>query len=202
MTRHRPATLVIVLAAAVSASLVAALGVALEGADGAAAAAARFTARYSFLWFVTAWSASALARLWPGDWRTQLLFRRRAIGLGFAAAHGVHFLAVLAVLLGPGYEANIATLIGGGVGYVFVAAMALSSNAAAVRALGLGRWKLLHATGGYVLAFIFAFTYYGSLGIKPLAAAPALALIGAAALLRAAAWAKGRFAARAKPGPA
>ena len=31
--------------------------------DGAAAAA-RLTARISFLWFLIAWSASALARLW------------------------------------------------------------------------------------------------------------------------------------------
>ncbi len=137
-----------------------------------------------------------------GKVAAQLLFRRRAIGLGFAAAHGVHFLALLAVLLGPGYNAEIATLVGGGVGYVFVAALALTSNDPAVRALGPARWKLLHATGGYILAFIFTFTYYGSLGTKPLAAAPALALIGVAALLRAAAWAKGRFAARAKPGPA
>ena len=203
MTRvHRPATYLIVLAAVTGAALIGRLGVALEGVDGEAAAAARYTARYSFYWFVAAWSASALARLWPGGWRAQLLFRRRAIGLGFAAAHGVHFLAVLAVLLGPGYKADLPVLIGGGVGYVFVAAMALTSNNAAVRALGIGRWKLLHATGGYVLAFIFAFTYYGGLSAKPLAAAPALALIGIAAMLRAAAWAKGRFAARAKPGPA
>lgn len=202
MKRHQPPTFVVVLIAAVGAVLVAVLGAALERGDGIATAAARYTARYSFYWFVAAWSASALARLWPGGWRAQILFRRRAIGLGFAVAHGVHFLAVLAVLLGAGYKANLIALVGGGAAYVFVALMALTSNDFSVRALGRRGWALLHGVGGYVLASIFAFTYYRGLSAKPAAAGIALAVIAAAALLRAAAWAKGRLAARASPGPA
>ena len=68
--------------ATLAASLIAAFGYVEFGgwnAEGAGAAA-RYTARFSFPIFVLAWSASALAKLWPGSWRTVLLRRRRAIG--------------------------------------------------------------------------------------------------------------------------
>lgn len=157
----------------------------LEGA----AAAARLTARFSFLWFIAAWSSSALARLWPGGWRTQLLARRRAVGLGFAAAHSVHFAALLIVVLVFHEARSAAALAGGGFGYLMMAAMALTSNDAAVRAMGATAWKALHAAGGYVLAGIFAFSYYGRLEDKPWLAVPALTLLAAAAALRVLAWA-------------
>ena len=94
-----------------------------------AAAAARLTARESFLWFVIAWSASALARLWPGGWRTALLRRRRSIGLGFAASHTVHLGALLIAILVFDHGAKPATVIGGGIGYLFVFAMADADQA-------------------------------------------------------------------------
>ncbi len=171
-------------------------GYAMEGgwsADGAAAGA-RLTARFAFPWFVAAWSASALARVWPGGWRTIALRRRRAIGLGFAAAHFVHFAALLIATLVFAQPSALDKVIGGGVGYVFVAAMALTSNDQSVRLLGARNWKLLHATGGYIIALIFAVAYLGRLETAPWLAAGALTLLGAAASLRLTAWAKRRFA--------
>jgi len=157
-----------------------------------AAAAARLTARDSFLWFVIAWSASALARLWPGGWRTALLRRRRAIGLGFAASHTVHLGALLIAILVFDHGTKLATVIGGGIGYLFVFAMAITSNDASVRRLGPRRWRLLHATGGYVIAGIFAFSYLGRVPTNPALGVPALTLIGIAATLRILAWARKR----------
>ena len=151
--------------------------------DGAAAAA-RLTARDSFLWFLVAWSASAVARLWPGGWRTALLRRRRSIGLGFAASHTVHLGALLIAILVFDHGTKLATIVGGGTGYLFVLAMAVTSNDGSVRRLGPRRWRLLHATGGYVIAGIFAFSYLGRVPANPGLAVPMLALIGLAAALR------------------
>ena len=156
--------------------------------DEGAAAAARLTARTSFLWFVTAWSASALARLWPGGWRTTLLRRRRSVGLGFAATHTVHLAALLTAILVFDHGTKMVTVIGGGIGYLFVFAMAITSNDASVRRLGPRRWRLLHATGGYVIAGIFVFSYLGRVPANPALGVPMLLLIGLAALLRVLAW--------------
>ncbi|MEP7007907.1 MAG: hypothetical protein ABI810_18145 [Sphingomonas bacterium] len=163
--------------------------------DGAAAAA-RLTARNAFLWFLAAWSASALARLWPGGWRTALLRRRRSVGLGFAASHFVHLGALLIALLVFGHGTKLVTIVVGGIGYLFVFAMAVTSNDASVRRLRPRRWRLLHATGGYVIAGIFAFSYLGRVPANPVLAMPMLALIGLAATLRIMAWVKKRAGTR------
>ena len=189
------------IAVATAAGLALAIGTAAFLAHGGwtyegAAAAARLTARDSFLWFVVAWSASAMARLRPGGWRTALLRRRRSIGLGFAASHTVHLGALLIAILVFGHGTRLVTLVGGGIGYLFVFAMAITSNDASVRRLGPRRWRLLHATGGYVIAGIFAFSYLGRFPTNPALAVPTLALIGLAALLRVLAWARRRAGAR------
>lgn len=157
-----------------------------------AGAAARYTARHSFLWFIAAWSASAIATLWPGGWRTVMLRRRRAMGLGFAAAHFVHLGALLIVVLVFGAERSATTIYGGGAGYVFVALMALTSNDWSVRTLGPRNWKLLHTVGGIVIAGIFTTSYLGRLEEKAWLAIPALMLLGGAVLLKLAAWLKKR----------
>lgn len=168
---------------------VAALGYAEFGgwnAD-AADAAARYTARFSFPVFILAWSASALAILWPGGWRGVLLRRRRALGLSFAAAHFVHLAALLVVVLVFGAERSAATIYGGGAGYVFVALMALTSNDWSVRTLGPRNWKTLHTIGAAVIAVIFTVSYFGRLDEKPWLAIPALTFLGGAVLLKLAA---------------
>jgi hypothetical protein len=99
---------------ALAAAGVAAFGYAEFGgwtADGAGAAA-RYTARFSFPIFIAAWSASALATLWPGGWRSVMLRRRRAIGLSFAAAHFVHFVALLIAVLVFAAQPSAKTIYG------------------------------------------------------------------------------------------
>lgn len=158
----------------------------------AAGAGARYTARFSFPIFMLAWSASALATLWPGGWRAVLLRRRRAIGLSFAAAHLVHFAALLIVVLVFGVAPSDRTLYGGGAAYVLVAAMALTSNNWSIRTLGQRNWKTLHTIGGLAIAIVFTVSYLGRLETKPWLGVPALALIGVAVALKALAWMKKR----------
>lgn len=189
----------IIAGSAIVAAAVAAFGFAIEGgwnAEGAAAAA-RLTARFSFFWFVTAWSASALAKLWPGGWRSVLLRRRRAVGLGFAAAHFVHLAALLTAVLVFATPRSLTTIYGGGAGYVFVALMALTSNDWSVRTLGPRNWKLLHTIGGVVIAAIFFVSYFGRLEDKPWLAIPTLSLLGGAVLLKLAVWRKSAMRPRA-----
>jgi sulfoxide reductase heme-binding subunit YedZ len=176
-----------------------ALGVAAYGyaefggwtAEGAGAAA-RYTARFSFPIFVLAWSASAVATLWPGGWRSVLLRRRRAIGLSFAAAHFVHFAALLIAVFVFAAQPSAKTIYGGGFTYVLIAAMALTSNAWSVRTLGPRNWKMLHMIGGLAVAIVFTVSYLGRLDEKAWLAIPALTLLGGAGLLKLLAWMKKR----------
>ncbi|MES1198968.1 MAG: hypothetical protein ABUS48_03205 [Pseudomonadota bacterium] len=191
MRRGKP-TGPIIYVAALGALMIAMLGfvVSSDAALKGFSTATAFTARWSVLWFAAAWSASSLAKLWPGGWRGWLLYNRRGVGLGFAFAHFIHAYFFLGAILVFGHQTTLTTVLGGGIGYVFVAAMALTSNDWAVRKLG-ANWKRLHTLGGYVIAFIFAFTYYGRIAHQqPLIGAYGLLVLGGAAALKVAAFAK------------
>src|SRR6266404_7972395 len=56
----------------------------------------RFTARTSLLFFCLAFSAAALARLYPNAWTRWQRRNRRALGVTFAASHGIHAVAIAA----------------------------------------------------------------------------------------------------------
>ena len=154
--------------------------------------ASRLTARFAFPFFLVAWSASSLAAKWPGGWRTALLCRRRAAGLSFAGAFLVHAFFFLLAILGLGEPTDTLRLIGGGVVYMFVIAMAITSNDRAMRALGRTRWKRLHILGNDLIAAGFAVAYLGLAIVKPWNALPALAALGLVSVLRISAWARSR----------
>ena len=122
--------------------------------------AARWTARVGFPIFILTYSASSLARLWPNDTTKAMLRHRRQWGLGFAFAHTVHLVALVTFLKISGEPPKLPTLVGGGAAYVLLYAMAVTSNDAAMRALGLW-WKRLHRFGIHWLWFVFTFTYFG-----------------------------------------
>src|ERR1700760_3643922 len=56
----------------------------------------RFTARTSLLFFCLAFSAAALARLWPNGWTRWQRRNRRQLGVTFGASHGLHAIAIAA----------------------------------------------------------------------------------------------------------
>lgn len=169
----------IILAVGVMALMVGCAGLLMHDGLNAqgALAASRLTARWSFVWFMLAWSASSMAALWPGGWRRTLLQRRRAIGLSFAMAHLIHAGFFLIAMLMFGEKIPAATLVGGGIGYLFVALMAATSNTASVRLLGPKIWQALHATGGWVIFVIFAFSYLGRIPEIPWLGVSATSLI-------------------------
>jgi methionine sulfoxide reductase heme-binding subunit len=190
LAKHRPATRTLVLATGAVAVLLACANALLHGGwtGEGLGGATRITARFSFGIFILVWSASALAQLWPGHWRTWLRYRRRALGLSFAAAHGVHLVALLTGMLVFSRDSSIVSIVGGGFGYLVILVMALTSTDAAVKRLGRATWATLHAAGGYIVAGIFAFSYYGRLETNPVLAYSTLSLLGVALVLRAAAY--------------
>lgn len=188
----KPSTPTIVLAATLAALAVGAVGFASGGGwnHEGALMATRLTARFSFPIFLLAWSASALAALFPGGWRATLLRRRRAVGLSFAAAHAVHLGFILIVGLVFAHKLNPVSVYGGGFVYGLIAAMALTSTNAAIKAMGPARWKLLHTIGGVAILLVFTNSYVGRLKTMPMLAIPTLALIALAVTVKLAAWLK------------
>jgi DMSO/TMAO reductase YedYZ heme-binding membrane subunit len=112
-----------------------------------------------------------------------------------AVSHGIHGIAIVWLLSAfpSAYQVNATTLVGGGLGFVFIAAMAATSSDAAFKKLGRARWTALHRTGVWYLWLVFAFTFVPdpSRGWDALHAGFVAAFF-VAPLVRAAAWAKSR----------
>ena len=152
----------------------------------------RFTARSSLLLFCLAFSAAALARLWPNGWTRWLRRNRRQLGLTFAASHALHAGAIFAFAqMDPaGFAAatNLASDIFGGIGYAIIIAMAATSFDRSAAAIGPRAWRALHLWGGYYLWAQFVISFgkripampFYSLFLIPLFAVLALRLIAMA----------------------
>ncbi len=155
--------------------------------------AARWTARVGFPIFILTYSASSLGRLWHSPLTRSIWRDRRWWGLGFAAAHTVHLFALITFLRISGETRPVPVLLGGGFGYVLLYAMVLTSDDAAMRALGKN-WKRLHTLGIHWLWAVFFISYLGRV-FKP--ESHMVGLVGTgisltALGLRLAVWIKGR----------
>jgi len=115
----------------------------------------RFTARTSLLFFCLAFSAAALARLWPNAWTRWQRRNRRYLGVTFAASHALHLaaLAAFAAIDPAGFAAatNLASYVFGSIGYAVIAAMTITSFDRAAALIGPSAWRVLHLAGGYYL---------------------------------------------------
>ncbi len=123
----------------------------------------RFTARTSLLLFCLAFSAGALARLWPNAWTKWQRRNRRYLGVSFAASHGLHAVAIAAFArmdpAGFADATNLASYVFGGIGYAFIIAMTASSFDRTAFAIGPRAWRVLHLSGGYYLWFQFMVSF-------------------------------------------
>src|SRR5262249_39621611 len=125
----------------------------------AAQALVRFTARISLTVFVFVFTASALHRFFRSNFTAALLKNRRRLGLSFAYAHTVHLLAIVVFLALIHTKPPTISLIFGGFAYLLMYLMALTSNDASVKKMGVKNWKRLHKVGIFWLWFIFFATY-------------------------------------------
>jgi len=155
--------------------LVAAVFVVLGVGEPGLRSGIRVTARTSVALFLAAFAASACAALHPSPLSKWLLRNRRALGVSFAVSMGVHGALIVALWQThrESFLASVAptTLLGGGVGFVFIALMAATSFDRTAALLGRRAWKVLHTVGMYYLWVVFAFSY------GPRAHAPAYALL-------------------------
>jgi sulfoxide reductase heme-binding subunit YedZ len=123
----------------------------------------RFTARTSLLLFCLAFSAAALAKLWPNAWTRWQRRNRRYLGVTFAASHGIHAIAIacFAVMDPTGYmgATNAASYIFGGLGYACIIAMTATSFDRTAAAIGPRAFRILHLTCGYYLWFQFMVSF-------------------------------------------
>ncbi len=128
----------------------------------------RETARISFILFLVVFLASPLYALNKNSVTQWLIQNRRYLGLSFGVSHLIHLVLIIALVLGysEGELSNIATsdtYLMGGLGYLFIFAMMMSSNDGAVKRLGRKRWKLLHRVGMYFLFVSFLMSFIGLL---------------------------------------
>jgi len=124
--------------------------------------AARYTVRVSFPLFLLAYLAGPFVALWRTNLTRWLQKNRRYIGINFAIAHTIHLGALTGYFVFMGVSPDPATLIGGGLAYVLMFAMAATSNDRSVGKLGTN-WRRLHSVGLHYLWFIFLITYMGRL---------------------------------------
>jgi methionine sulfoxide reductase heme-binding subunit len=124
--------------------------------------AARWTARAAFPFFLVAYAASSLLRLWPSQLTKALMRRRRQWGLAFALAHTIHLAALATNLLVFGETRPGLVLLGGGTAYALMYLMALTSNDWSMRKLGRN-WKRLHTVGIHYSWLIFFQSYARSI---------------------------------------
>ncbi|MDB5532821.1 MAG: hypothetical protein JWO28_1136 [Hyphomicrobiales bacterium] len=119
----------------------------------------RLTAQMSLLLFCIAFSASALARLWPYAATQFLRTYRRQFGLAFAFSHGVHAIALVTFArMSPSQfqqATDVPMFIFGGLAYLFILAMAITSFDQTAAWLGARRWRLLHMIGAYDIWITF-----------------------------------------------
>ena len=146
----------------------------------------RFTARTSLLFFCLAFSAAALARLWPNAWTRWQRRNRRVLGVTFAASHGIHAIAIacFAVMAPASYMAatSAASYIFGGIGYAIIIAMTATSFDRTALAIGPRAWRILHVAGGHYLWLQFMVSFGKRIPDMPLYALFLIPLLATMAL--------------------
>ncbi len=146
----------------------------------------RTTARTSLALFLLAFTASSLARLWRSGATAWLLRNRRQVGVSFAFSHLVHLAALVA--LGAAFpdpflrELSVVAVAGGGLAYLFILAMTVTSFDRTAAWLGRRRWKRLHTVGSWVVWIVFAQSYLPRALVDPFYVPFALAVLAAPVL--------------------
>jgi sulfoxide reductase heme-binding subunit YedZ len=157
-----------------------------------------YSVRCALPLFVVSFTASSLAIIWPSRYTRWLLVQRRYFGLAFAFGMAWHLAFVLYVTVRFGNQLNrIATALDL-VGFVFLAALTLTSFRWFGRRLTPVGWRRVHKMGVYVIWLLATFIYLANVrGGADLLHAVALGIFIAAWLLRLIAWAKWRHKKRA-----
>ena len=121
-----------------------------------------WSTKISFTLFCMAFVASALHKRMKNSFSFWWLMNRKYFGISFAINHLIHlgFLLVLQQVFHPVFNmAPSTSLMAGGMAYLFVVLMLLTSFETFAKHLSRKNWKLLHTIGGYWIWVIFLSTY-------------------------------------------
>jgi sulfoxide reductase heme-binding subunit YedZ len=122
----------------------------------------RWSSKFSACFFSIAFAASGIHRLFSKYLTGQLLKFRPQFGLSFAVFHSFHlfFLIYLQIKFHPVFElARISSLVGGGLAYIFMYLMVITTFPTVRQQISPSNWKILHFAGGYWIWIIFTRTY-------------------------------------------
>jgi len=124
------------------------------------------TGRSGAVTFTAAFIASPLHKLFPSSISRDLLKNRRFLGIAFGFQHlFFHLLAVIWFLVIVRAPINAIAL--GGIGFILVTCMLITSFEAPAKWIGSRNWKILHKTGMFYLCFIFIFSFWPDLSGNP-----------------------------------
>lgn len=116
----------------------------------------RLTARASFAILLIVFAARPAHQLFTAHFTSQLLSRRRLLGVAFTGMHTAHLILIFYRLRINEEMALQASNIPGAIIYVLILAMFVTSFDATTRMLGRTNWKRLHTIGLYVIFIAFA----------------------------------------------
>lgn len=125
--------------------------------------AIRLSARISAVLFSIAFAASALHQFVQNSFSFWIFRNRKFFGISFAIIHLIHvgFLLLLQAEFHPVFTmAKTSSLIGGGLAYLFLVLMLLTSFPRFAKYISRTNWKRLHTAGGYWIWFIFIKSYW------------------------------------------
>lgn len=122
----------------------------------------RYSSKFSAFFFALAFSASSINYFIKSNATRSLLKYRPHLGLIFGVFHSFHlgFLIWLQYAIHPVFTlAKTSSLVGGGLAYVFMYLMVLTTFPQIRSKIDPNNWKRLHTIGGYWIWFIFIKTY-------------------------------------------
>jgi len=145
--------------------------------------AIRATGRTSTIFFVSAFIASSLQKVWKTPLSIWILKNRRYLGLSMAVSHTYHAIALISLwFVTNGAAPQIEPL--GTLGYVLLIALTVTSFKIPAKCLGKKGWKILHRTAMHYLWLGLLFEYALKLSKSNLIALPFVTLLVLAMVLR------------------
>jgi methionine sulfoxide reductase heme-binding subunit len=143
------------------------------------------TARVDVVLFCLAFGATSLHKLLQNSFSFWLMMNRKYWGISFALLHIVHllFLIILQQYFHPVFTlAARFSLFAGGMAYVFIILMLLTSFDTFSQLISKTAWQWLHLIGGHWIWLVFMSSYWkrvlrGELAFLPLALLLVLVMI-------------------------
>jgi DMSO/TMAO reductase YedYZ heme-binding membrane subunit len=129
----------------------------------------RYSAKVSATLFCIAFVIGPIHYFLNTTFTKQLLSMRPNVGLAFATVHFYHLLSLIFLqqVFHPVFTlAKYSSLFAGGMAYLFVLLLAITTFPNFKKRLSNKQWKLLHTIGAYWIWVIFFNSYFGQVQIK------------------------------------